>query len=96
MFYFIVVFKIGDVGLLGVSFFIWYGNEVGDDDNIVDIGVVGCCIVNRNNFWIVFCCDGISGEMFVVGDILDINGFVFENIGCVKKILVNGVRIFIV
>lgn len=34
--------------------------------------------------------------MFVVGDILDINGFVFENIGCVKKILVNGVRIFIV
>ena len=45
--------------------------------------------VNRNNSRTAFCRDGISGETLAVGDIPDIDGFVFENTGCVKKILVN-------
>lgn len=95
-FHFIVAFKIGDVGSPGASFFIWHGNEAGDDDNIADTGAVGRRTVNRNNSRTAFCRDGISGETLAVGDIPDINGFVFENTGCVKKILVNGARTFIV
>ena len=95
-FHFIVAFKIGDVGSPGASFFIWHGNEAGDDDNIADTGAVGRRTVNRNNSRTAFCRDGISGETLAVGDIPDIDGFVFENTGCVKKILVNGARTFIV
>ena len=78
------------------AFFIWHGNEAGDDDNIADAGAVGRRTVNGNNSRTAFCRDGISGETLAVGDIPDINGFVFENTGCVKKILVNGARTFIV
>ena len=95
-FHFVVAFKIGDVGSPGASFFIWYGNEAGDDDNIADAGAVGRRTVNRNNSRTTFCCDCIGGETLAVGYIPDINGLVFENTGCVKKILVNGARTFIV
>jgi len=46
---------------------------------------VGRRTVNGNNSRTAFCRDGISGETLAVGDIPDINGFVFENTGCVKK-----------
>ncbi|KEL59930.1 polysaccharide deacetylase family protein [Escherichia coli 5-366-08_S1_C1] len=95
-FHFVVAFKIGDVGPPGASFFIWHGNEAGDDDNIADAGAVGRRTVNGNNSRTAFCRDGIGGETLAVGHIPDINGFVFENTGCVKKILVNGARTFIV
>lgn len=34
--------------------------------------------------------------MVVVGDVLEVNSFIFQNIGCIQEVLVNGVRIFIV
>lgn len=70
----------------GTGFCIWHSDEAGDDDNIADAGTVGRRTVDRNNSRAALCRDGVGGETLAVGDIPDINGFVFENTGCVKKI----------
>src|SRR5690606_37328319 len=88
--------QVDELGLVVQQFRFAVAAVGADDDAVADGGLVGGGAVHRDDARAVFGADGVGGEAFAIGDVVDLDLLVFADAGQVKQLAVDGAGAFVV
>src|SRR3990172_11634624 len=91
----VMLVHIDELRMVSLQFQFGIHRITGDDDDIARSGLVSGCAIHGNHAGTALRKNGIGGETFAVGDIVNIDLLIFPDVGGIQQIVVDRTGAFV-